>query len=105
MFSLIAYIVSFVWIQQHLAIVLIVVAAIILLIGIWIHNNKKRRAAYLALPVQFIGNKATKKYHAAGCPQLSQIHPENRVAFRLPAETARLGYTPCGICHPRWPED
>lgn len=104
MFSLIAYIVSFVWIQQHLAIVLIVVAAIILLISIRIHNNKKRRAAYLALPVQFIGNKATKTYHAAGCPQLPKILPENRIAFRLPAETARLGYRPCGSCSPRWPQ-
>ena len=105
MFSLIAYTAAYIWIRNHLPLVLAVAAMLILLIWIRIHNNKKRRAAYLALPVQIIGNKATKKYHAAGCPQLSQIHPENRVAFRLPAETARLGYSPCGICHPRWPED
>ena len=103
MFSFIATIISAVWIKQHLVEVLIGLAVLILLIILLVRRSRKRRAAYLALPVQFIGNKSTKIYHAAGCPQLSKIIPENRIAFRLPDETARMGYRPCGSCSPRWP--
>ena len=103
MFSFIATIISAVWIKQHLVEVLIGLAVLILLIVLLVRRQRKRRAAYLALPVQFIGNRATKTYHAAGCPQMAKIIPENRIAFRLPAETVRLGYRPCGTCSPRWP--
>lgn len=99
MFTFFAAVVSLVWIQQHLALVIGILAAIIILIIYFVH----RRRAYLALPVLFIGNKATKTFHCLDCPQLARVIPQNKVAFRLPAETARMGYHPCGTCSPRWP--
>ena len=105
MFSFFATIISAAWIAQHINEILIGLAILVLIIILSARRKRKRRAAYLALPVQFIGNKATKTYHAAGCPQLPKILPENRIAFRLPAETARLGYRPCGTCSPRWPQE
>ena len=105
MFTFIATIFSIAWIQQHLPLVLAVLAVLLVLIIVLVHRSRSRRRAYLALPVQFIGNTATKTFHAADCPQLSRIAPQNRIAFRLPAETARLGYRPCQICSPRWPAE
>lgn len=104
MFSFLAMIFSAAWIGKHLSEILIGLAAFLLLAILMVRSRRKRRAAYLALPVQFIGNKSTKTFHAAGCPQLAKILPENRIAFRLPTETARLGYRPCGVCSPRWPD-
>lgn len=103
MFGFFAAIFSAAWISKHLTEVLVALVALILVIILMVRRQRKRRAAYLALPVQFIGNRATKTYHAAGCPQMAKIIPENRIAFRLPAETVRLGYRPCGTCSPRWP--
>lgn len=104
MLTFFAVIFSAAWIGKHLSEILIGLAVLILLIILMVRSRRKRRAAYLALPVQFIGNKSTKTYHAAGCPQLAKVIPENRIAFRLPEETARLGYRPCGSCSPRWPD-
>ena len=104
MFSFLAAIFSLVWIQEHLALFLTILGALIALVVILVVRRRKRRQAYLALPVQFIGNKATRTYHAEGCPQLARILPGNRIAFRLPQETARMGYSPCGTCRPRWPQ-
>lgn len=105
MFSFIATVYWIAWIRNHLVLTICIVAGLIVLVAALAHRRRARRRAYLALPVQFIGNKATKTYHAAGCPQLARIIPENRIAFRLPAETSRLGYRPCGVCSPRWPSD
>jgi hypothetical protein len=102
MFGFIATIFSVAWIQQHKTLALCILAGIIILIFVLVHRHKKRKRAYFALPVQFIGNKATKTFHAIDCPQLAKVAPANRIAFRLPAETARLGYRPCGSCSPRW---
>ena len=104
MFGFLAAIFSLVWIQEHLALFLTILGALIALVVLLVRHRRKRRQAYLALPVQFIGNKATKTYHAAGCPQLARILPGTRIAFRLPQETARMGYSPCGSCRPRWPQ-
>lgn len=104
MFSFIATLVSVTWIIEHLEIVCAVVAAIIALIIFMVVRRKKRRAAYLAMPVVFIGNTQTRTFHRLDCPHLKKIQPANRIAFRLESETDRLGYQPCGACHPRWPE-
>lgn len=105
MLGFFASIFSVVWIQKHLALVLCVLAALLILIVFIIHRRRARRSAYLALPVQFIGNKSTKIYHTLDCPQLAKVAIINRIAFRLPEETKRLGYKPCGYCAPRWPLD
>lgn len=103
MFSFFATIFSLVWIQQHLPLVIGIVAAIFVLFVFLIRRHRKRIRAYLALPIMFIGNKATRIYHCADCPQLARSIPQNRVFFRLRQESERLGYSPCQICHPRWP--
>lgn len=105
MFQFFALIFSAVWIQEHLALVLCILGALILLVALIVHRRRARRRAYLALPVQFIGNAATKTFHRLDCPHLEKVHPANCIAFRLPAETARLGYRPCGACSPRWPTE
>lgn len=105
MLGFFAAVFSAVWIQEHLPLMLLIVAGVVVLCAALLHRSRARRQAYLALPVQFIGNKATKTFHAGDCPQLSKTIPENRIAFRLPEETARLGYCPCGVCKPRWPSN
>ena len=99
MLSFIATVVYIHWITQNWPVLLIV---FLVIFGLIIHHKNKRRE-YLALPVYFIGNKATKIYHKPDCPHLQKTVLANRIAFRLPAETARLGYRPCGDCKPRWP--
>ena len=102
MFSFFATVFSVVWISEHIKEVLIGLAVLLLIIILICSRRKKRRAAYLALPVRFVGNRSTKTYHAPGCPKLTQIAPANMVAFRLENETVRMGYRPCGTCNPRW---
>ncbi len=103
MFTMIASVVSLVWIQEHLPLVLGILAALIVLIIVLHRRRKKKRQAYLALPVQFLANKSTRVYHAAGCPQLSRVSQANLVAIRLPAETRHM--RPCSSCCPRWPSN
>ncbi len=102
MFTLISYVALFIWIKEHPIIAAAILVGIILLIAVPIHRRRARQRAYLALPVRFIGNNATKTFHYPHCSQLDKIAPGNKVAFRLPNETA--GYKPCGICNPFWPK-
>lgn len=104
MFSFIATVVSVAWIMEHQTECLITLAALVALIVFLVERKKKRRAAYLALPVRFIGNTQTKTYHRTDCPHLAKVQSAHMVAFRLESEVDRLGYQPCGACHPRWPE-
>jgi hypothetical protein len=104
MFSFFATVVSVAWIGQHLVEVGIALGAVIALIVFLSVRKKKRRAAYLALPVRFIGNTQTKTYHCTDCPHLAKVQQAHKIAFRLESEVDRFGYQPCGACHPRWPE-
>lgn len=103
MFSFFASVFTLVWIQEHLALVIGILAALIILIVLLVIRSRRRRRAYLALPVIFIGNKATRTYHDPSCPQLRRALTANLVNLRLPKEAARFRFTPCGSCHPRWP--
>lgn len=105
MFSFIAAVVSVVWIQEHLALVLAILAALIALIVFLAIRRRKRRQAYLALPVLFIGNRSTRTYHASGCPQLARISQVNLVAIRTRQDVARGRFSPCGTCCPKWPAE
>lgn len=105
MFSFFASVFTLVWIQEHLALVIGILAALIILIVLLVIRSRKRRRAYLALPVIFIGNKASMTYHCADCPQLARALQVNLVGLRLPKEAARYGFKPCGTCNPRWPAE
>lgn len=99
-FSLVAV----VWVVEHIWLMLGILAALILLAVLLMLWLKKRRRAYLALPVLLIGNKSTRVYHDLYCPKLSRANPNNLVGFRLQWEVSRSGYSPCAICRPRWPQ-
>lgn len=104
MFSFIATVISLAWIREHLVLVLAVLAVLIALIVFLVIRSRKRRRAYLALPVLFIGNRSTRTYHASGCPQLARINRANLVAIRTQQDVARGRFSPCGTCRPVWPE-
>lgn len=100
MVDLILGVAAFVWLQEHLTAVLIVLGVLVALL-IWsAWKRKKRREAYLALPVLYIGNTSTKVYHSRSCPQVAKIRQEHRVAFRVKGEPERAGYSACGSCKP-----
>ena len=80
---------------------LLIGAAIVFLLAVIIGvRSKKKRAAYLALPVIYIGNKQTRTYHRTSCRTLSDSNKSNLVAFRHPQEPIKAGYKPCGTCKP-----
>lgn len=100
MFSFFATLFSAVWIAEHWQLVVAVLAALILL-AVILHRRKKARiAAYMALPVIYVGNKATRTFHRPGCSKLSSLAPLNTVHFRTVEEVQRFGYSPCNICKP-----
>lgn len=94
MFNFIALFAGFIWIQQHPILAAAIAIGIIAFIAWLIHRHR----AYLALPIIYIGNKATRTYHTRSCDQLKQISPLHLVAFRRPNETK--GYKPCSLCKP-----
>ena len=98
--TLIASIFGAVWIQEHWQEVLIGLAVLIVFIIYMCAKRKKRQAAYLALPVLYIGNKSTRTVHRLNCPKISNLSQQNTVAFRSVEEVQRSGYTPCGHCKP-----
>lgn len=100
MFTFLATIFSVKFLMENWKIVLAVVCAIIFIIFLIVRNRKKKRAAYLALPVLFIGNKTTCTYHRCNCSKLQGANPLNLISFRHPDEIRRLGYKPCQICKP-----
>ena len=105
MFSFIVTVISLVWIQEHIALVLAIFAVLIALIVFRVVRSRKRRQAYLALPVLFIGNRSARTYHASGCPQLARINQANLVAIRTRQDVTRGRFSPCGTCRPRWPDE
>lgn len=100
MASFFAYLIGGVWIAEHWQIVVAVLAALILLIVILHRRKKARMAAYLALPVIYVGNKSTHTFHRPGCSTLSSLAPANTIHFRTVDEVRRYGYSPCNICKP-----
>ena len=100
MFSFFAALFSIAWIMEHWLIVVGVIVVVIALIVFFIHRKKKRLAAYYALPVVFVGNKATRVYHYPSCAKVSNLARANAVYFRSAAEVDRAGYKPCSICNP-----
>ena len=100
MFSFIASIIGIKFIIDHLTEVFLFVAGIIVFIIYIVVRNKKRRAAYLALPVLYIGNKETKTYHSTHCQMLSKSNPSNLVQFRSCDNPTMYGYKPCSLCKP-----
>ena len=100
MLNLILGVTALVWVQEHMTTVLIVLGVLVALLAWMFWRRKKRRDAYLALPVLYIGNSSTKVYHSRSCPLAAKIQPQHRVAFRMQGEPDRAGYSPCGSCKP-----
>ena len=100
MFSFIATIFGGIWISEHWKELLIGLGVLIAVIVMIHGRNKRRRAAYQALPVLYIGNSVTRTVHRTDCPKISNLSPQNAVAFRSVEEVRRSGYTPCGYCKP-----
>lgn len=98
MFSFIATILSLKFISEHLAEFCIGLVVFIGLIIFLVARSRKRRAAYLALPIIYVGNKSTRTYHLQSCTTLKNVNPNNLVAFRTSQEVARSGYKPCAKC-------
>lgn len=100
MFSFIATIFGAVWISEHWKELVIGLAVLCVLLVILNERKKRRRAEYLALPVLYIGNSTTRTVHRTNCQKISNLSPQNTVAFRSVEEVRRSGYTPCGHCKP-----
>lgn len=49
----------------------------------------------------FVGNKATKTFHRAGCALAAKMKEANRVPFATAAEAVKAGYKPCKVCKPQ----
>uniref|UniRef100_I2Q0M2 Micrococcal nuclease-like nuclease n=1 Tax=Desulfovibrio sp. U5L TaxID=596152 RepID=I2Q0M2_9BACT len=61
----------------------------------------------LALPAPagaYVGNTASHRFHAPGCPDAGRIGPRNRVLLPTLGEAFGRGYTPARDCTP-WPSD
>jgi endonuclease YncB( thermonuclease family) len=59
----------------------------------------------LALPAPsrgYVGNAASKRFHAADCPEAARISPRNRVALPDLRQAFARGYSPARECTP-WP--
>ncbi len=50
--------------------------------------------------VLVVASKGSDKYHLPGCGIAKSIKPENKIEFKSPAEAAKAGYSPCGVCKP-----
>lgn len=100
MFQFIAILVSATWLVDNWPIVVAVLVVVVLLIAARISQKRAARAAYLALPVIYIGNKSTHVYHCPQCEKLNSLAAANAVYFRTVDEVRRYGYTPCNICKP-----
>ena len=98
MFSAIASVVAIKWIIEHWIIsaaVFVIIVALVVMAG---KKRRQRRAAYMALPVLYIGNRDTCVYHSTSCRTLEKANRSNLIAFRTIDEVKRSGYKPCGTC-------
>ena len=98
MFSAIATFAGVKWIIDHWMISAAVFVLIIVLVVLARRRRKQRIAAYMALPVLFVGNRETCVYHSTTCRTLEKENRRNLVAFRTLDEVKRSGYKPCGTC-------
>ena len=88
------------FISKYKVYIIVGIAVLVLLIILKVNSNKKKRAAYLALPVILIGNRATRTYHCPDCRQVKNVNPANLVYFRYRQEPVNARYSPCQICKP-----
>lgn len=88
------------WIQENWKTIVAVLVVLVVLLIYYRQKKKQRRAAYLALPVIYIGNSATRVYHRPSCQKIAGLSQQNAVAFRTQEEVIRSGYAPCGHCKP-----
>ncbi len=86
------------FVVEHQTEIIIALVALALLIIFLIVRHRKRRAAYLALPVLYVGNRSTRTYHLPSCQNVKNAKTANLVYFRLQDEPARYGFKPCGNC-------
>jgi micrococcal nuclease len=49
---------------------------------------------------QYVGSKASKKFHRLTCPWAQKISEENRVYFKTRDEALKQGFVPCKVCNP-----
>lgn len=61
-----------------------------------------RILALPAPPGPYVGNAASRRFHAPGCPHAGKISPRNRVALPTLAEAFGQGFAPARECTP-WP--
>jgi len=67
--------------------------------GFWPHILK------LPSPAQpYVGNAASRRFHAPGCPDARRISPRNRVLLPDLAAAFRQGFAPARDCTP-WPNE
>lgn len=59
------------------------------------------RVYTVSVPVTFVVNRNTKKYHLPSCPSAASMSAKNRMEMTLTAaEMGKMGYSPCSRCHP-----
>ncbi len=100
MVSFFTYLIGGAWIIKHWKVIVTVLVVLTLLLLIRHRRKKARLAAYLALPVIYVGNKSTHVYHCPACSSIANLSPANTVHFRAADEVRRFGYSPCNICKP-----
>lgn len=100
MFTFFATIFSVKLLAENWKMIALILLVLLVFIVVLAWRRKKRRAAYLALPVIGIGNRSTHVYHRCDCPKIQSAGPLNLISFRHPNEIAKSGYQPCKYCNP-----
>lgn len=80
-----------------------VLAAVI----VWVNLSLPAFAADLdetrSLPVRYIGNSFSQKFHIPSCPFAQAMWRRRRLEFHFRHEATELGFRPCCWCLPkRW---
>lgn len=75
----------------------------------WEHRNGPGPAAaplgLLSTPAAIIGNRNSKVYHLASCPDFGRVAEQNRVPFASEEAAKAAGYRKAGNCVPSLPID
>lgn len=53
----------------------------------------------------YIGNRKTHTFHRLNCRLVQRMSPNNAIGFVSAEQALTLGYDPCVICNPSYPED
>ena len=54
----------------------------------------------LIIPIEYVGNIDTKKFHLITCPYVSQMSSSNKIYFSSRQDAINQGYIPCKVCNP-----